>query len=262
MQFFIYYLISFFLVAFGQPATSMLCSIAAAIFGYSLFFTACAEKTPKTRFILGMLFFTGVQLVQTSWLTSHFYNYIYVLYFLLAVVLGVQFGALSYFASKERIMHIPSILALSSLWTLLEWSRLFYFTGYTFNPIGLAMSGSEPLLQCASFFGIYGLSFWVMFGNLFLCRCYFRYAESKSILAIIQALIIIAFPFAVGYCMNTVHERAQKQYDQAHGPFQTLLLHTTMLPEEVDFVIRPLKPLTNGNSSSIPLHHFKKRLLI
>ncbi len=49
---------------------------------------------------------------------------------------------------------------------LLEWVRLYFFTGFTWNPAGLAFGGSSYAIQLASLFGIYGLSFWVIWTNL------------------------------------------------------------------------------------------------
>lgn len=236
MQFLICFLISFFVVAFGQPASLPICGVLAATFGYALFFVASAEKTPKTRFVLGTLFFTGIQLVQSTWLISHPYSYIYGVYFALAVVLGLQFGLLSYFASKERLSHFPSLFVLAALWTLLEWSRLFYFTGYTFNPIGLCMASSPWMLQCASFLGIFGLSFWVILSNAFLARCYFRFQEKKSYKSILGALCVAAIPFMVGFASYTYHGKAKIEHDKIHSPFQALLIHTMTLPEEIDYL--------------------------
>ena len=48
----------------------------------------------------------------------------------------------------------------------MEWIRLFFLTGFPWNPIGLALTTNDYSVQIASFSGIYGLSFWIILTNI------------------------------------------------------------------------------------------------
>jgi apolipoprotein N-acyltransferase len=160
-------IISFFvsglIVALGQPAWMAWLAPVAAIGGYALFWhMACKIPPSKKRFFLATGWFALVQLLQLSWMTSIEFQggYILVVYALLAVGLGLQFGVLTHFVDR-----IP-LLASASLWALMEWSRLYVLCGFTFNPAGLALTTNLFSLQAVSLFGIFGLSFWVILTNL------------------------------------------------------------------------------------------------
>lgn len=155
------------IVAFGQPAWAPWLAPAAAICGYALFWHAISkEASPKYRFLLSTGWFAAVQLVQLSWMTSIEYQGVYILavYGLVAVALGLQFGVLTH-----MIGRIP-LVASASLWALIEWSRVHVLCGFSFNPVGLALTALPFSLQTVSFFGIFGLSFWVILTNLALWK--------------------------------------------------------------------------------------------
>jgi apolipoprotein N-acyltransferase len=49
-------------------------------------------------------------------------------------------------------------LALGCAWTLAEWMRAHLFTGFPWNQLGYVWAASEPMMQAAALFGVYGLS--------------------------------------------------------------------------------------------------------
>ena len=158
--------ISFFLVAFGQPAWVPLLGIISSCCGFALFWHAIIQLTPRQRFKYGTAWFTAVQLVQLSWLVMHPYLYIVPFYLLFAVGMGCQFGLLSMLIDNKRITRITGLLGLAGFWTLMEWIRLFALAGFSWNPVGLALTSTIEGLQGASLFGVFGLSFWVILTNL------------------------------------------------------------------------------------------------
>lgn len=153
---------SFLIVAFGQPLwlEGGVASCSAAV-GYALFW-----HQHRGGFWKGTGWFTAVQLIQLFWMTSIEFQGIYILFVYLGIALwlGVQFGILNFFV-KEK-MGIVYIGTLASCWTLLEWGRMHLLCGFSFNPVGLALTSSIYSLQAAAIFGILGLSFWVIFVNL------------------------------------------------------------------------------------------------
>ncbi len=115
------------------------------------------------------LWFASVQFVQLSWVLSHPYYYIYPVLIIYGLLAGLQFGAASLLISEPRLRHFWFGTVLAATWTLMEWGRLFVFTGFSWNPVGLLLTGALYPLQTASLAGVYGLTFLVILTNaLFL----------------------------------------------------------------------------------------------
>ncbi len=208
---------SFLIVAFGQPAwlSGWLAPLAATC-GYALFW-----KHYQGRFWIGTLWFAGVQLVQLSWMTSIEFQGIYILFFYagLSFWLGCQFGLIT-FLIKGR-MTPSRMLALASLWTLIEWGRTQILCGFSFNPAGLALAAFLPSMQCASVFGIWGLSFWVIFTNL-ICLEAIRFFRKRC--------LILAGAALLPYLLGGLSLVSSKQ--EVDKKISVALMQTGMLPSE------------------------------
>ncbi|GGE72350.1 apolipoprotein N-acyltransferase [Sphingomonas prati] len=77
---------------------------------------------------------------------------------LLAIYLAVFpaiAAAIAWLASGRRTM--PLIFAFAGVWPLTEWVRATLFTGFAWNPLGVAWIGL-PTAQAARYVGTYGLS--------------------------------------------------------------------------------------------------------
>lgn len=207
----ILFLLATLVVGFGQPATSTSLSIASAIAGPALAFTML-KKTQSTRsaFFLGFAWFTTVQLLQSIWFLTHPYLYIYTVWITLAVFWGLQFGLWSALFKK----HPDRIYSLAALWALLEWSRLYFFSGYPFNPVGLALTAHSFPLQFASLGGVYFLTFWVMLTNLILLRNLSGW------------MVLVILPYVFGYL------HIQLQDTPAEKNLKTLLIQPNFPVEE------------------------------
>ncbi len=190
------FFLSFVIVAFGQPAWSGLLSFLASFVGFALFFRVLIEiPEKKKRFITGTFWYAGVQLVQSSWFLSHPFYYIIAPYILLALLWGVQFGVVSLFIEREKIIDWRRILVVCAVWTLMEWSRLFILSGYAFNPIGLSLAANTLSLQSASLFGVYGMSFLVMLVNLLFLRVWIKGPAFGGVAVL---FLIAVFPYLYG----------------------------------------------------------------
>jgi apolipoprotein N-acyltransferase len=215
-------LLSFLITAFGQPAfASWLCPLT-ALCGYALFWVASLSlDSSKKRFFLATSWFAAVQLVQLSWMTSIEFQGVYILfvYGALTLFLGAQFGLLTHLVTKE--LSWLRMAALSSLWLLFEWSRLFVLCGLSFNPAGLALAFSPYSMQMASLGGIFGLSFFVIFVNL-LCLKWLLLPKRKAALCLLLfALLPYFFSLA----------SLQLQPDQAQE-MEVALVQTDLLPSQ------------------------------
>lgn len=204
--------VSFLLVAFGQPTWSWMLGLIAAVVGYALFWRVllCYER-PKHRFWIATAWYFSVQLVQQSWFISHPYLYIWAIYLGMSFFLALSFGLLGLLITRSRITTWAGILLIASVWTLLEWARLFFFSGFSWNPAGMALVGSLYTMQMASLFGVYGMTFWVMFVNLLMLRTWTLRCAPISILV---TIIAAALPYLYGYAHISIHSKAMETHQQ------------------------------------------------
>lgn len=220
------FILSFLITAFGQPAFIPFLGPVGALCGYALFWKAILVFPQKNaRFWGACLWYAAVQAVQLSWMTSIDYQGIYILFVYagLAFLLGLQFGFFSLFIKKDN--SFLAILALSSLWTLLEWSRFFFLCGFSWNPSGLALSCYQSSMQMASISGVLGLSFWVMFVNLGVLQLF----NLPKLGNALSWAAVAFFPYLFGICHLTYHEQAQKKHDKS---LTVLLVQTGLMPSQ------------------------------
>ncbi len=223
-------LISFFLVAFGQPAWIRGFGPLAAAFGFALFWRAMLgfSSRPRDRFFLSLIWFASVQGVQLSWMTVTDYMgpLILFLYLFLILGMGVQFGILSFFLNQLPI-HWHRALAMAGCWAIFEWLRLFFLCGFTWNPIGLAFADSSYSLQFASIWGIFGLSFWVILVNLAALNSFVE----KSVKRIAIWASMALFPYLFGIA----HQNWIELKVPLSGTLNVALVQTALFPEQKDF---------------------------
>lgn len=219
-------LLSFVIVAFGQPAWSWELSILSASFGFALFWSIIIHLPTAKRFWMATLWFFAIQMVQLSWMVSHPYGYIYAVYTLLSFALGVQFGILGILFDPEKINRFSRICLIASVWTIMEWARLLLMSGFSFNPVGLSLASTTISLQTASLAGVFGLSFIVMFTNLLALRAWLSgFSFALTAMWIAAAL----FPYLYGGAHFLYHS---KQMELQSDSFETLLVQTAFPAEE------------------------------
>jgi apolipoprotein N-acyltransferase len=223
-------LLSWVLTAFGQPAWSWPCALITACAGIALFWRVLLEhQSRSTRFWLSAGWFGAVQLVQLSWQLTHPFSYIYIVYLFFVLALGAQFGCLGMMIRPKILQSWSSLIGLAGFWTLQEWMRLFFLSGFVFNPIGLAWTGSIYPLQLASVAGVYGLSFWVILTNLAALRAW--HIKRKTAFAAWSCLAL--FPFIFGGLHLWKHEHAYENHAERS---QVLLVQTAFpIEEAIDF---------------------------
>jgi apolipoprotein N-acyltransferase len=105
-----------------------------------------------------------------------FWIFLLIGYALLAAYLGLYFGVWATgFSVFVRALGLGNplrriVIAFlgAALWVGLEWVRSWMLTGFPWNFLGVSQYRSTPLIQIASFTGVYGVSFWVCFANIAL----------------------------------------------------------------------------------------------
>lgn len=245
---------SLLIVAFGQPAWIPTFGILASLIGYvPLFYLITTLESGRNRFFLGALFFALVQGIQLSWLLTHPYSYIYGIYLFLCFGIGATFGLVTYFLDKERAKKWIVLLALSALFVLLERARLHFLSGFSFNPIGLALTSTLPSLQAASLFGVYGLSFLVIFTNFAFLRLFLLGLNIKRA---ILPLCLALFPYVFGlYQIERERGHIDLALKEDKRTLKALLVQTAFPIEETipfktqeemrDFVLEEWKTILN-----------------
>ncbi|MBS0656603.1 MAG: hypothetical protein JSR46_12560, partial [Verrucomicrobia bacterium] len=218
--------LSFLCVTFGQPSGYSLSCILTSVAAFGLFFRTICSFSTKNRFLTGFAFFFCVQAVQLFWFTFHPFLYIWGVYLLLCLLIGLQFGLLSLAASKRILSSRFSWLLLPALWVMMEWSRLFWLSGFCFNFVGLSATDNIFTLQMASLGGMLGLTFWVMLTNTTFSRLLLLKTKSSLFLFCSTAII----PYLFGIAHLNIHTKEMLQYDKDHPPLTSLIVHQRVLP--------------------------------
>jgi len=228
-------LFSFILVTFGQAAYSHTIAQVASVIGFTFLFYELTKHSPKRRFLFGTLFFFLVQCVELFWFTYHPVVAARSTFLLLAGLMGLQFGLLSLLITKKIITSRFTFLLIPAVWTLLEWSRFTWCSGFYFNLVGMQLAANTTTLQTASLFGLFGMSFWVMLTNVLVVRAFIVRKALAWLLAVFVALV----PYLYGAWHLSVHSKAQEIYDLTHKPMQALIVHSKKVPEEFKPLPRP-----------------------
>jgi len=129
-------------------------------------------QTPREAF--GISFFTGFFffLISIFWLR-------HVSWFglvALSTMMACYFGAFGWLWKWWQIKGLPlavMVIAGPALWVGLEWMRTeMPSLGFGWNLLGYALSDNLIMIQSASLWGVYGVSFLIMFINIVIARIF------------------------------------------------------------------------------------------
>lgn len=133
---------------------------------------AIRHLTPKNSFYMGFSAGLAHYLTLVYWLAytmstyGHLPNYLCVLILLLlSVYLAIYVGIFS--MALVRLCPNPySCLLIGPLmWVSLEYIRAYLITGFPWELIGYTQFSQLPIIQISDIFGVYGVTFVVLFGN-------------------------------------------------------------------------------------------------
>ncbi|MDE3045615.1 MAG: apolipoprotein N-acyltransferase [Verrucomicrobiota bacterium] len=221
------FLLSFFFVAFGQPAWNVPFSMVAGCIGYALFWYALLQL-PERRFWVTVAWYAAVQAVHLSWLTSTKYMgpLIFLVYAFLLFSMGLQFAFLTKWIRLP--LRWPQVLGMAGFWVFMEVAWLLPCTGFPWDPMGLCLAANRFSIQWASVWGIYGLSFWVVLTNLLGLRALLL--KTKKNWAIWATMTL--FPYAFGAIHQAVWESKLKEGKE----ISVALVQTALTPFQKDFI--------------------------
>lgn len=214
--------LSLIIVAFGQSSFLPFLGICSSAFGFALFWHAV--KNTKNRFWAFVGWYVIVQGIQVSWLTSTKYMGIpiVIVYVGLVFVLALLFGCLSFLF--KRAITLKSCFAIAGSAVILESLRNFIFTGFNWNPIGLSLASSSYAIGFASLFGVYGLSFWVIFVNAFAL-----YARNSWKKGSVWAMLAVT-----PYLYGAIQKQFVQKYVHPEKMLNVALVQTGITPEQKD----------------------------
>ncbi|PCI78376.1 apolipoprotein N-acyltransferase [Candidatus Aerophobetes bacterium] len=222
------FFLSLAIFVFARPYLSTFFCHCASFFGMGLFFYSIRHvELKKYRFLIGVAWFFCVQAALLNWLATPDYQgfYVYGLHSILCLLLAVQFGLLILFLPRQSVSW-KQVFFLSSLWTLFEWSRLFFLCGFIWNPVGLTLTASVYTAQLAAFFGVYGLSWCVMFFNL----VFYKSLMQKKLKNIGVWLLFCCIPIFVSFCYISVQKQVLAK--QKGSSLKIALVQTAIYPAE------------------------------
>jgi apolipoprotein N-acyltransferase len=130
----------------------------------------------KSGFVAGVVFFA----VTLYWLNIVMTTYghlpvllSFLLYLLLSAYLALYWAIGSWAACRLKEFRGYSFaLTLPVFWVALEFLREFLLTGFPWATLGYSQHDWMPMVQSADLFGVYGLSYLIVFSNAALAECF------------------------------------------------------------------------------------------
>lgn len=169
-------------------------------------------QTPLRAFVraylCGVLFFGGT----LYWLIHVTLPGMVLLVAYLAVYFGIFGAGYSFFAGSKAP---GNIFALASLWTVLEFVRAHFLTGFGWASLGYSQYKNLLFIQIADLTGVYGVSFLIVLGNLLFKEILDGVREKpnahklKFISPLTIPVLVLALALGYGVLRLAVVRRAQ-----------------------------------------------------
>jgi apolipoprotein N-acyltransferase len=203
------------LSAFGFAPYSWLILMSIGLMGLY----ALISHTPshRTNFWMGYLYGLGMFGVSLYWINNAMFVDLNRFWWLIPIgilaipsLLSLYIGAFTYCFStlKPFLSRHFWPLAFSVLWCAFEWLRGHTFTGFPWNLLGYSLSEHLPMIQMASWVGVYGL-------GLILCFVLSTMSHSLSVHKGHLGLLIPALVVSITYGFGAwrLHEHQTVYHD-------------------------------------------------
>lgn len=115
----------------------------------------------------------------------------------LGAVQAVFIGVATLATHVSRASGISRILVLAGAWTLMEWVRSWFLTGFPWNPLGSVWDAVPAVLQLASVVGVFGLCAFtiLVFALPAVLADFIGKTQRRLILGLVFTLLAGAFAF-------------------------------------------------------------------
>lgn len=136
---------------------------------------------------------------------------------LLAAYLAVYFGFFGIgYNFLNRLEAAWKPFGIAGLWTLLEFIRAHFLTGFGWASLGYSQYKNLSLIQVADLTGVYGVSFWVVLANLLFKEIFDDVrknprAQLKFTPSLVVPALILTLTLGYGVVRLGILRRAQNQ---------------------------------------------------
>ena len=168
-----------------------------------LFLKSYYARSNKDAFFIGWFFGLSFFTFGLYWIFNSFLIrsgiYIFLLpltLFSFSFFLAIFIGLVSFLNYKFKTNLIFNIIFFSIFWTFSEILRGYLFTGFPWNLLAHTTSNYNEIIQICSIFGVYGLSFFVIYFVLSLSVFILNFSKKKEyFLSLSSFLIFISILF-------------------------------------------------------------------
>jgi apolipoprotein N-acyltransferase len=233
----------------------------------------------KKSFLIGLSFGFGFFLTSCYWIgisftinAEKFASLIPIAIPALCIVLAIfiAFTGMLFQILRSNNIYL-NILNFTICWCLLEYIRVYLFSGMPWNLAGYSLSNNLQIAQFASLFGIYGLSIiTILFGSSCYLFLYYKTKKAKLLLSVILLIPITIIYIYGDYKLQnnpTIFTNIKIQIVQANMRPPSIPTHenlmsilnqnlftTNKISEHADIIIWPEGVLPypiDGNSSDL-----------
>lgn len=228
-----------------------------AFIGLAVLFALLGADKASHPFLTGWVYGMGLFGVGVSWIyvSLHVYGGMSVPLALIATLLFCAFFALfpAWFGSLQAIVGttrtIRLVLVMPAIWTLLEWTRGWIFTGFPWLAVGYSQVPDSPLAGYAPILGVYGVSFLVALSAGTLAWMW----QLRASLAKASAGVgLLAALFAAGFLLKGI------AWTQPQGVPATVALVQGDIPQEMKWdpevaaaTLQTYKKLANASQARL-----------
>lgn len=195
--------------------------------------------------------------------------------FLLSLYLGLYWGIFGISVSALVKLNLRfKYLLIPGIWVLLEYAKSYLFTGFPWLLSGYSLWKIPQFLQIASFTGIYGLSYLVVFINTLIAIS----INTKKVKPVISAIIVTAMVFIYGTITikrcNTeenfkisIMQGNISQYKKFNDAFKQEILdaysklHRDALMYTPEFIVWPETSLPDALTSDMEVNLYMQALV-
>src|SRR5574344_1688225 len=134
------------------------------------------------------------------------------------------------FQKKFKIkFDLNFILFLSSLWVILEFFRTYIFTGFPWNLLGYSQWQNLFFIQISDITGIYGISFFVIFINLYIFYILDFltgnfYKTQKKAISYNNLIFVLILLFIFGYGLFSKNKVLNRDFSYSQKKIKISLL--------------------------------------
>ena len=181
----------------------------------------------RTKFLYSWALFWIVLLIQSSWLLSHPFAYIWGVWIVLSLLFSWPYAFLARAIGRCERKTVFAAAGWAATFSILEWGFTAIPCGYSFQSAALQLSWNLWSLQIVSLIGAIGLGFLVFWTNILL----FFWVTSKRTSLAIGTIAIALMPYLLGGWLYYTRSQTQHLFDKSNPPPSVAFCHMEEPPD-------------------------------